>query len=334
MAKAAYKVKSLDTLVKQVNKLAPNRSKASDGWIGDKAHAARKSEHNPDKDGSVDAVDITHDPKNGCDAQKLADAIVKSRDKRVKTLIHNSKILTPARGWTWRKYSGANPHKTHLHIDVVDVYQDNTTTWDIDSAFGKTSAKPADLGLTNKQVESVLKRGSRGEFVVLLQKDLISLGYDVGPDGADGIFEKDTETAVKAFQTDMKMDEIDGWAGPKTMAAIGKAIADQKSKPKIARAEASASEAEAKVDEAKKVVNDAANDGKVTTTEWLSGLVGAGGAVSVVKEVADNVSETTQSVMSLGPWLLLGIVIVGGAGYIIYERRRKRLEAVEVKKAI
>ncbi|HKV33547.1 MAG TPA: hypothetical protein VJP89_04485, partial [Pyrinomonadaceae bacterium] len=55
--------KSLLRLREQINELAPNRSKASDGTIGDAAHASRKSDHNPwVKDGSigvVTAMDIT-----------------------------------------------------------------------------------------------------------------------------------------------------------------------------------------------------------------------------------------------------------------------------------
>jgi hypothetical protein len=31
----------------QIDRRWPNRDKRSDGWIGDAAHAARKSDHNP-----------------------------------------------------------------------------------------------------------------------------------------------------------------------------------------------------------------------------------------------------------------------------------------------
>ncbi|TIL32421.1 hypothetical protein [Mesorhizobium sp.] len=39
--------KRLDTLHSQVNRLAPKRSKLSDGWLGDAKHSMRKSDHNP-----------------------------------------------------------------------------------------------------------------------------------------------------------------------------------------------------------------------------------------------------------------------------------------------
>ena len=53
--------RSLETLRAQINALSPNRSKASDGTIGDAAHSARTSDHNPDGGGVVRALDLTHD---------------------------------------------------------------------------------------------------------------------------------------------------------------------------------------------------------------------------------------------------------------------------------
>ena len=37
--------KALATLREQVNSKWPNRSKVNDGWLGDAAHQARKSDH-------------------------------------------------------------------------------------------------------------------------------------------------------------------------------------------------------------------------------------------------------------------------------------------------
>src|SRR5690349_11987423 len=126
MAKNPYLVKALVTLRSQIDKMAPKRSKASDGWIGDTKHAARKSQHNPDADGSVDAVDITHDPKNGMDAAVVTEAIRKSKDKRIGYVIYNGRIFSGTGGkqpFVWRPYTGSNKHTKHMHIDVIDKYQ-------------------------------------------------------------------------------------------------------------------------------------------------------------------------------------------------------------------
>ena len=117
----------LSQLFRQVNVFAPGRKKGFDGIIGDAAHAARTSDHNPwvrDGDmGVVTACDITNDPQGGCDAGALAEAIRGSNDPRVKYVIWNRHIANSATmnglpPWTWRPYTGANPHDHHVHISV------------------------------------------------------------------------------------------------------------------------------------------------------------------------------------------------------------------------
>ena len=119
--------RSLLALRKQVDARAPRRSKASDGSIGDAAHATRNSDHNPwVRDGGmgvVTAIDITNDPSGGCDAEKLAAAIIGSRDRRVKYVIWNRRIASSTSvdgspAWAWRPYGGSNPHNKHVHISV------------------------------------------------------------------------------------------------------------------------------------------------------------------------------------------------------------------------
>ncbi|WP_420808515.1 peptidoglycan-binding domain-containing protein [Clostridium cuniculi] len=44
-----------------------------------------------------------------------------------------------------------------------------------------------------------LKKGSKGNITKLLQQKLISLGYDLGKYGADGVFGTDTYNAVVKF---------------------------------------------------------------------------------------------------------------------------------------
>ena len=67
-----------------------------------------------------------------------------------------------------------------------------------------------------------LKKGSSGQYVTLLQTELINRGYSCGKSGADGKFGNDTLAAVKAFQKDHGLT-ADGIVGPKTWAALDNA---------------------------------------------------------------------------------------------------------------
>lgn len=133
---------SLKTLLSQINLLAPARNRASDGMIGDPAHQGRNSDHNPwvwDEDkklGVVTALDISHDPKGKCDCEVLAKSLEENKDSRIKYVIWNKQIMNSSsiKGslpWTWRTYSGKNPHSKHIHISVKcdkESY-DKTESW-------------------------------------------------------------------------------------------------------------------------------------------------------------------------------------------------------------
>jgi endonuclease G len=119
--------KAITALRLMLNSRHPNRSKVSDGIVGDAAHASRASDHNPwiidGPHGVVTAFDVTHDPASGCDAGALANALVASRDPRIKYIIWNRRICAsyPVNGvpaWTWRPYGGRNPHNHHVHLSV------------------------------------------------------------------------------------------------------------------------------------------------------------------------------------------------------------------------
>lgn len=144
--------KSLDKLRSQVNDAWPDRSKASDGTIGDPAHASRPSDHNPNRDGVVTALDITNDPINGPDAGELADTLKASRDPRIKYIISNRRIWNPSISKDWRPYTGSNPHSRHVHISVKpdrNLY-DAVTPW----ALG--NMKPASFAEVGDEETSVV----------------------------------------------------------------------------------------------------------------------------------------------------------------------------------
>lgn len=125
---------SLESLRVQVNARAPDRNRSHDGTIGDCRHMQRNSDHNPQiRDGDkgvVTAMDITHDPAHGCDANALADRFQASRDPRIKYVIWNRRIMSATnKPWTWRPYGGANPHTAHIHVSVgasKRAYDDNS----------------------------------------------------------------------------------------------------------------------------------------------------------------------------------------------------------------
>lgn len=129
--------RSLGTLRLQVDAQWPNRDKSNDGWIGDAAHAATNSDHNPNAAGVVTALDITNDPAHGLVARKLAETLLASRDPRIKYIISNAQIASSlVSPWVWRPYTGANAHRAHVHISVMADPQlyDNTRSWQIGGA--------------------------------------------------------------------------------------------------------------------------------------------------------------------------------------------------------
>ncbi len=179
--------------------------------------------------------------------------------------------------------------------------------------------------LTKKQVNSVMHLGSKGDFVKTLQANLNSLGYPHIEE--DGIFGRDTDTNVRAFQTDASLEKVDGWAGPATVAAIAAELAKRETAPKI--------EAASQVVDANA---GSVNLGGFSKTEAVAAIAGTTGTANAVKEGIDSVKDTTSSAMdliaSVGPWVLLAIVLAGGAAFIIYDRRKKRLLAQAAQKVI
>ena len=118
--------KSAIQLREQIDDAFPDRDRTSDGWIGDTRHAARKSDHNPDGQGWVRAIDIDRD-LNGKGRKPdlmpdLADQIriaAKSGDKRIAYVIFDGKIASPRKAWRWRTYDGINKHNHHAHISFT-----------------------------------------------------------------------------------------------------------------------------------------------------------------------------------------------------------------------
>lgn len=127
---AAFSVPALTQLLHEIDAMSPDRDRSFDGWIGDAAHAARHSDHNPEPDGSVDARDFTHDPAHGVDCNLLADQV--KDDHRLNGggyVIWNWRIWNPDIARLWRPYQGTNGHTHHMHVSVSDAGQNDTSPW-------------------------------------------------------------------------------------------------------------------------------------------------------------------------------------------------------------
>ncbi len=209
--------RSLETLRGQINALSPNRSKVSDGTIGDAAHSSRTSDHNPDGSGVVRALDLTHDVPHGIDSNRLAKALIASRDPRIKYIISFGQIISGAAGpkpWVWRKYGGKNPHNHHVHLSVVaGKAGDDTRPWDL-SAFTVSAAKATKP--VSKPANPLLVKGNRGADVERLQRLLNAKGAKLV---VDADFGERTFLAVKAFQRKRKI-VVDGKVGDQTWEAL------------------------------------------------------------------------------------------------------------------
>lgn len=202
--------KSLDVLRSQINEAYPNRSKSSDGTIGDEKHASRSSDHNPwvkdGKTGVVTAIDFTHDPEQGVDAGALAEALRLSRDSRIKYIISNRRIANSsktggAEAWAWRRYTGSNPHTKHMHLSVksTKASYDDTRPWKLDVA-----QKPAPKPVAKPPVVAESDGEVRGDAAVWhVQRRLKAMKYN--PGGLDGIWGGMTGGAISGFINDRQL---------------------------------------------------------------------------------------------------------------------------------
>jgi hypothetical protein len=126
-----------ETLRSAINASYPDRDKRSDGWIADARHlSAGKSDHIADEDGIVYAIDLDKDlhgvPKPD-EMPYLADQLrnLAKTDKRFKYLIFDGKIASAKSQWRWRKYTGINQHRAHLHVSFTSKGKEDSLPFQI-----------------------------------------------------------------------------------------------------------------------------------------------------------------------------------------------------------
>lgn len=178
--------RSLENLRSEIDQLAPDRSTASDGTIGDDSHQGRPSDHNPNPANVVCAFDATHDPGSGADMHRISEHIRLDRHNAVKYVIFDRRIASAASGWKWAAYNGGNPHTAHMHVSVGRGPDGQSTgPYDDSSPWGLVKRKDV-IGL---------RKGDSGERVKGLQAVLGRAGFHTTVDGEYG---SDTAAALLA----------------------------------------------------------------------------------------------------------------------------------------
>jgi hypothetical protein len=163
-----YLAPSLAVLRAEINSRWPGRDKASDGSIGDAAHSASTSDHNPNSRGSVNAIDVDED---GVDFGVIFAAI--KRHPSARYVIYERTLYHRLRGWKPEAYSGSNPHDHHFHlsIDQTSAAEQDTRSWGLITTAGG-------IMLPSK--------GDKGEEVKYWQRMLNEAGQTVTVDGDYG----------------------------------------------------------------------------------------------------------------------------------------------------
>lgn len=138
----------------EFNRIAPNRDKGADGWIGDKAHQERQSDHNDDETGNVPihdadnlhevhALDITTELNESDLTMEKCIQFTLSRcrldnsdpnnEPRLRYIIFNRRIWR-APLWRQETYSGTDPHTGHAHFsaEYVTALEADTSSWELE----------------------------------------------------------------------------------------------------------------------------------------------------------------------------------------------------------
>lgn len=127
-------VAGIITLRNQVNKRWPKRDKASDGIVGDSAHAARPSDHNPDSRGYVHALDIDEDFGRKGDNMRFANELIEyarmgaKGSERLKYVVYEDRVASGTHKdqfWVWRGSGFGHTH--HIHVSFTKVGEQDTS---------------------------------------------------------------------------------------------------------------------------------------------------------------------------------------------------------------
>lgn len=218
MAKDWLLAPALDAFFDELNKKYPKRDKKSDGSIGNAEHAARQSDHNPDSDGMVHAIDVDVDGIPSAEIVAYLVAQAKSgADTRAWYIIHRGVIYSRTYRWVPRPYTGKNKHDQHFHISLryVKSVEGNRAPWL--ALFGDADSRYTPWQKVEAGKRSV-KLWDSGDDVKELQR-ILNDWYPEVNISEDGYFGPGTNEVVVDFQKRAGL-ETDGIVGKKSWTAL------------------------------------------------------------------------------------------------------------------
>ena len=189
----AVLVPCLVQLRTELNELNPGRDRSSDGWIGDAAHRARSSDHNPDETGAVpihdaDKADEVHaldvDP-DGLPMDQIVAGIVArcraGRENRLRYIIWDRQIWEASNEWRARAYNLDDPHTGHAHFSASydSTREADTRPWlkeiELLTDADKTWIK-AQLAALQAEIDEVPAAAGRAVHNQLVGRSGITIG--------------------------------------------------------------------------------------------------------------------------------------------------------------
>lgn len=210
----------------EINFRWPRRDHGSDGWIGDTTHQQNQSDHNPNKRGVVDAIDIDVD---GIDCAWLVAMLIQHPSTNY--VIWNGKIWSRSHGFVARVYTGKDKHRTHIHLSILQAVaaENNARAWGIAGIVvipvvqptpPKPESGPVEGSWSQRLARSlpVLKAPLSTRRSVRKAQALVNVAAG-NPLIEDGGFGPKTTTAVKGFQRAYGLTD-DGVIGAKTWGAL------------------------------------------------------------------------------------------------------------------
>lgn len=177
-----------------------------DGTLGDLAHSNRTSDHNPDENGIVRALDFYEDQPGRVD--QVAEALRTARDPRLKYFIHDDRMFSSyataqRQAWEWGPYTGPNPHTTHGHLSVVaDSRADQDQPWPMP---GQTQEDPMALTPSEENTAKALHAAleAAGAGTLASRTALLSKIVAVAQGAGSGLSEEQVKAIVETARLDV-----------------------------------------------------------------------------------------------------------------------------------